>query len=320
MIHQPLFSAGWELLKNKNGVKLYQRQVKGSHLKEFLAITIIDARMEVIGEVLRDVKSQPSWLPTCILSSIIEKIDRNKMILYTVMDSPWPTKDRDIVIRNNTKYDLEKGRTVIKFKSIKDKRVPINKDRARITHLEGSYKMEYIARNRTRFILRQIVDPGGSVPYKLAYITIRSQPHKTLVNLKRMVKKRKYINAAKKSPDKKLIDKLSRDEKNVRETLIRRLSKYFKDKKVINRIITENKKLIKEIIQNNGSYKSTREATNFFISLYIATLTKNKSIRKSLSKDKSLERDITDMILYDYGYRSLTVDRIVSRYIKKYSR
>jgi len=305
---------------NKNGVKQYQRTVKGSDLKEFIAITVIDARMEVVGEVFRDIKAQPLWMPTCIESRIVKKIDRNKMIIYAVMNSPWPTKDRDLVVKNNTIYDLKNGRGIITFKAVKEPLVPLRKDRVRITELTGSYKMEYLSRDKTKLIYRQMVDPGGDVPMKLAYLMIKSNPYKALLNLKEIVKNAKYSNEANNNPDKKIIDKLAQDKKNLRETLIRRLSKYVKDKNVIKKIITEDRNLVKNIIKDNGAYRSIKAATKKVYQIYMSKLTNDNCIGQKLRNDKKLEAEIIEMIHYDDGYTRMSVDNIARKYIKKYSR
>lgn len=308
------------LIINKNGVNQYQRTVNGSDLKEYIAITVMDARIEVVGEVFRDIEAQPLWMPTCIEARIVKKIDRNRMIIYTVMKSPWPTKDRDIVIKNDMKYDLINGKGLITFKALKQPLVPLREDRVRITELTGSFKMEYLGRDKTKLIYRQIVDPGGDVPLKIAYLIIKNNPYNTLVNLKEIVKNAKYSIAANKNLDKKVIDELATDEKNLRETLIRRLGKYVKDKNVIKKIITEDKKLIKNIVKNKGAYQSIQASTKKVFQIYMSKLINNESIIQKLINDNELEAEIIEMIHYDYGYSRMSVDSIARKYIEKYSR
>ena len=55
LISMALFAeSGWKRVKNSNGIQVYTRSVAGSDLDEFKGITVVDARIEVIGEVIRD--------------------------------------------------------------------------------------------------------------------------------------------------------------------------------------------------------------------------------------------------------------------------
>jgi len=294
--------------------------VRGSDLKEFIAITLIDARMEVVGEVFRDIEAQPLWMSTCIEARIVKKIDRNRLIIYTVMNSPWPAKDRDIVIKNDTMYDLKNGKGLITFEALKEPLVPLRKDRVRITELIGSFKMEYLGRDKTKLIYRQIVNPGGDVPLELAYLMIKNNPYKTLLSLKKIVKNATYATQAKENPDEKIIDKLAKDDKNLRETLIRRLSKYVENENMIKRIITEDKNLIKNIIKDNGAYRSIKAATKKVYQIYMSKLINNESVGQRLINDEQLETEIIEMIHYDYGDTEISVDSIARKYIEKYAR
>ena len=308
------------LIINKNDIKQYQTSVKGSDLKEFIAITLIDARMEVVGEVFRDIEAQPLWMSTCIEARIVKKIDRNRLIIYTVMNSQWPAKDRDIVIKNDTMYDLKNGKGLITFEALKEPLVPLRKDRVRITELTGSFKMEYLGRDKTKLIYRQMVNPGGDVPLELAYLMIKSNPYQSLLNLKKIVKNAKYSIEANNNPDQKIIDKLAKDEKNLRETLIRRLSRYVENENMIKKIITEDKNLIKNIIKDNGAYRSIKAATKKVYQIYMSKLINNESVGQRLINNEQLEAEIIEMIHYDYGDTEISVDSIARKYIEKYAR
>jgi hypothetical protein len=52
----PLIAGGeWKKIKDMNGIRVYQRSVPATDLVEYLAVTPIANKMEVIGEALRDV-------------------------------------------------------------------------------------------------------------------------------------------------------------------------------------------------------------------------------------------------------------------------
>ena len=72
---------GWAKVKDSNGIKLYERSVPDTDLKEYMAVTTMDAKMEVIGEALRDVSQYTQWLSDCESARVEKKYDRNTMKL-----------------------------------------------------------------------------------------------------------------------------------------------------------------------------------------------------------------------------------------------
>ncbi|HPA73593.1 MAG TPA: START domain-containing protein, partial [Spirochaetota bacterium] len=105
----PLVAQEWKLMRNENGIRAYARSIPGSKLLELKAITIIDAKMEVIGEVLRDVPSNPEWMADCSDARIVHLISPKEMIVHTTLDFPAPVSDRDLVVRSFTTYLLDRA-------------------------------------------------------------------------------------------------------------------------------------------------------------------------------------------------------------------
>ena len=72
-------AGGWTKVKDSSGIKLYERSVPGTDLMEYMAVTTMDAKMEVIGEALRDVAQYTEWLSDCESARIEKKYDRNTL-------------------------------------------------------------------------------------------------------------------------------------------------------------------------------------------------------------------------------------------------
>ena len=58
-------AADWELIYNKEGISGFERTIPRTGIKEFKAYGFVEARMEVIGELLRDIPSYPQWTASC---------------------------------------------------------------------------------------------------------------------------------------------------------------------------------------------------------------------------------------------------------------
>ena len=52
----------WELIKSKNGIDTYRMTHPGTEVCTFKAVGFIDARIEVIGEVIRDISAYPEYV------------------------------------------------------------------------------------------------------------------------------------------------------------------------------------------------------------------------------------------------------------------
>ncbi len=199
LISMALFAeSGWKRVKNSNGIQVYTRSVAGSDLDEFKGITVVDARIEVIGEVIRDVPAQSQWMADCLEGRIIKKFSDNDMLVYNVTDVPWPLDDRDVLVRSRGKIDMAKGVVDVVFTSVTDASVPPKKGRVRMKDFYGRWLLERVDTEKTRVTYIIKANPGGSIPASVANLSSKKIPYETLKNLKKMAKKQKYVNMAKK--------------------------------------------------------------------------------------------------------------------------
>ncbi len=235
-------SAGpWKLTRNQDGIKSYARSVPGSKILELKAITVINARMEVIGEVLRDVPSSPKWVADCSEASIIRTLGRNDMIVHTLLNFPAPVSDRDLVVKSTTTYLLDRARGIITITSVKDPAAPPRPGVVRMTNFSGKYVLEYITREKTGIIYSYRADPAGNIPAFMVNMAGRDSLFKTLKGLKKMASNPKYIEAAKRSPDIALFENTLKDKGKTRTILKNRLLEQIRDVETVNYVVRTRK-------------------------------------------------------------------------------
>lgn len=317
---KPLVSGGeWTKIKDTNGIKVYQRPVPATDLVEYLAVTSIAARMEVLGEALRDVDSFYQWVSDCKEAKIVKKYDKNNFITYMVLNPPI-IEERDIVLEDKTIYDFEHGKAAISFFSIKQNAIPPINGKTRVTVMDGDYTMEFLGRDKTKFIYRLKVDPAGSIPKKVAYAVMKQFPYKTLSQLKVIVGNRKYSAAARGSFEEKRINDLVRDEGAVRRILTGRLLKFVRNKDIMQGIIRKDRSGIKAIIASGGSYASVEKATTGLMLEYVRRTVDDRAAAENLMNNRDMVAEITDMLIYECGIDRTFVDDIVKKYRIKNSR
>jgi hypothetical protein len=317
LLIQPVLAAGeWSKIKDSSGITVYERPVSGTALMEYVGVTTIDAKMEVIGEVLRDVPQFRLWIADCYGAQIEKKYDRNTFVMYMVLKPPL-IEQRDIILKDKAIYDYDNGKAVISFFCTDEVKIPIEKGRTRVTVMNGSFEMEYLGRNKTKFIYRLKVDPAGDIPKKVAYSVMKSYPYDTMKGLKNVVTNKKYADAAKGTEEERQINIRATNEAAVRKILTNRLMKFVKDKAALGAIIAADKDDIKNIYSSGGTYDSVEKATTSIYIKYIEKTVPNKNVVEKLKNNKNMIEEITDIVLYECGALNTTVDGIVAKYKNK---
>jgi len=201
-------AGGWSIIKNSSGIKVYERAVPPD-LMEYMGVTAIDAKMEVIGEVLRDVPNFNKWQADCFGAQVEKKFDKNTMVIYMVLNPPL-IEGRDIVLKNKTVYDWDNSKALITFAATDEVKIPVQKKRTRVTVMKGSYDMEYLGRSRTKFVYKLLVDPAGTFPRNGLFSNERiSIQHAE--DLKKIGRRREICQSLRKELKKKQISKKGRE-------------------------------------------------------------------------------------------------------------
>ncbi len=306
-------AAGWTKVKDSSGIKLYERSVPGTDLREYMAVTTFDARMEVIGEALRDVPQYTQWLSDCESARVEKKYDRNTYVLY-IVQNPFLIKKRDIVLKNATFYDYENGRAKVSFSCTDDVKVPLEKNHIRIAVMNGLFQMEYLGRNKTKFIYKLKVDPAGDIPKKVAYSVMKYYPFNSLKKLKAVVANGKYADIAKGSEEEKQINIRSTNMVPVRKIFGDNMTRVVKDKSTMAAILAGENDGVKRIAASGSAYETIRKTATEIFSKYIDKIVPDKKTRDSLHNNEQLHAEINDLVQTYSEADDWTVDDIVARY------
>jgi len=248
---QSFASSEWQPEIKKNGIDAYSRIVEGSGILEIRAITVVDARMEVIAEVLRDIPANVDWRPKCVECRLLERHNRNSMTTYTRIDLPWPVADRDVVIKADTSINLNTGRAVVSLGSVDHYKAPPVNGNVRITEFFSQYYLEYINREQTGIIFTTRVNPAGRIPTFLVNLFNKRFAYEEMLGLIQMVKKQKYIDAGKKSEDRETIENLLKSDEKVKRIFKARLDSFIKDKDFVE-LLANDEKVIKVFGHGSG--------------------------------------------------------------------
>jgi len=191
----------WKPAKNSNGIQTYTRNVAGQDLDEFKGITMVNAPIEVITEILMDLENYDKWFGNCVKQRVIKSFAKMDNILYHVQKVPVIT-NRDVVVRGTMTADFVKGKAVLDMNAIKSNQMK-DSGLVRMPKLSGKFILTRTSPTTTKVFFSINANPGGSVPAWLANSVVKEQPYKTLKGLKKMAKRDIYFEKASTAYNKK---------------------------------------------------------------------------------------------------------------------
>ena len=175
----------WTLAKEKNGIRIYTKEVEGSKFLAFRGVTEFSASLAEVWEILENVQAYPNWMYNTIQAKVIEK-NGPQMISYVITDAPWPVSDRDGFYKNVFTYNPGTSGEIT-IKAIPEYG-PTYESMVRIEMLDGSWVITNLGNDRVKVVYQAHSEPGGNIPGWLASSGVISFPYYTLENLKKLVK------------------------------------------------------------------------------------------------------------------------------------
>ncbi|MBF0227343.1 MAG: hypothetical protein HQK76_18010 [Desulfobacterales bacterium] len=200
----------WKLIKDKNDIKVYERKIPDLELKEYKGVGIVNARLEIVGELLGDPSSIIDWLANCTFSKTIH-MRGDKRIIYNIFGLPWPVKSRDCVLEVDIIMNYRKGRIDATMRGLREEEtflfVPQQGDNLRVTNYRGEFILQAIDKKTTEVTFGFIFDPAGSLPIALSQMFMDDNPFNTLSAIREEVKKPKWIERGNNSKEKSKFEK-----------------------------------------------------------------------------------------------------------------
>lgn len=175
----------WKQVRDRNGVKVYNRRIEGIDFKEFMGEVKIETDLEDLLSIFNDVDLGTEWIENVDHMEEVEKVSENEGYTYTYSKAPWPVKDRDAVAHNLITINLEEKEIRVVQQGAPEK-VPSRKDAVRVEKLNSSWVFTEKEDGIVHVRYQVLTDPGGRLPAWLINRVSVSQPYETLLGLKKL--------------------------------------------------------------------------------------------------------------------------------------
>lgn len=183
----------WQMEMDDSGVQLYSKVSETSQLKTVKVVSQVKASLSSLVSFLSDYNQFPAWMDKVSKVEKIKDISPQESLTYTVIDSPWPERDRDNVLYSKWEQD-PKSYVVTKKIFAEPGYVNESSDMIRAPVFEGEWKLVPKAEGTVEVSYTVEFDPGGKVQGWLLELFTYEMPFKTMQNL-RMTALDKYQGA-----------------------------------------------------------------------------------------------------------------------------
>jgi hypothetical protein len=182
----------WDLAKESDGIKVYNRSVEGSDLKEFKAVGKVKSTLSGLVALLKDEGAFTGWYPDCKEAKIL-KDNGTSWYTYFQVKAPFPVSNRDTINLFSFSQSVDKSVTLALTGN--PEYIPAKSGVIRIPKLKGFWLFTPKEDGFVEVTYQVHSEPGGSLPSWLANSVSTDVPLKVLKNLKSKVAEEKYQSA-----------------------------------------------------------------------------------------------------------------------------
>ncbi|MGK0391507.1 MAG: hypothetical protein ACI94Y_004272 [Maribacter sp.] len=183
----------WDLVAEKNDLKVYKRTKLGSKFKEVKIVNIFNADMKSMLHELNDIDAYVYWVFKCSESYTVKRLSETAIVTYSLADMPMPIWDRDIV--SYSKYEYNEKTGVHSFNSYTpendEKYIPIKNRVVRVKDYKAYWTLEDLGNNRIKSVNMMHMEPGGSIPAWLNNMAITKGPTNSMKALQKRLDAKK---------------------------------------------------------------------------------------------------------------------------------
>jgi hypothetical protein len=184
----------WSLRTDKEGIKVYTKNLENSPYKAVKTVCTIDASLSRLTAVLLDINSTKDWVYATKTCTVLKQPSQSELYYHSELSIPWPVSNRDFIVRLIVSQDAA-TKAVTVLGENQPNYLPENKSVVRIQQSYSKWVIMPLQNGKVQIEYVLQVDPGGSVPAWLINMFATKGPFESFQKLRMQVKKNIYDNA-----------------------------------------------------------------------------------------------------------------------------
>lgn len=176
-------SSEWELVKDKSGIRAYTKSVSDSNHLKFKGVSEVNASLESIVYLMRDMDVMSKWLHSCYDPVVVSESDTATRLIHMKNETPFIVKDRDLVLTQRM-IQVNEGRVIVELVG-KPGAIEEASGFVRIPLFNGAWQFTRIDEGKTKVEYYGHIDPGGAIPAFITNSMLIDTPYESIRKLKK---------------------------------------------------------------------------------------------------------------------------------------
>ncbi|MBM4055724.1 MAG: hypothetical protein FJ264_13890 [Planctomycetes bacterium] len=185
----------WILEKESKGVTLFSRKNNNTEFNTYRGTVVLKTTLNTLVSLLEDAEAAPEWKYRCAKEEVIGKVSPAERYIRTEFSTPVIFPNRDAIMRSVRIQDPATKIVTITLEGKHDY-LPEQTSFVRIQKIQESWTLMPLSGEEVEVSYQLYKEPGGKIPPKLANKGNNKCVLQTLINMKKMIGKPKYKDAA----------------------------------------------------------------------------------------------------------------------------
>lgn len=181
----------WIYLKEKDGVKIYKRQIDKYH--EVKLVTHFNVVPAALVKFFNSVSEYSKWGYKVVHSELLKRVSDTEFYYYATYDFPWPLDDRDAIMHSKITTDADTKIVTLVSNAVPDY-MPEKSGLVRVRKATVNWKLTPKTGNSTEGEYTLSTDPGGLVPDWSVELANDTGPMETVAGMKKLLSEARYKN------------------------------------------------------------------------------------------------------------------------------
>lgn len=172
--------SGWKVERREQGITVSKRERAGDALAAFRGEGRVKAHVLQVLAVILDTREIERWAYGITDAKLVKHIDDRTEIVYLYSDTPWPVRDRDMVVRRSVSV-IEPGTEFGVTIRCEPTAAPVRSGVIRVQDCDSRFRIRKLDAETTEVVYEMSLDPEGALPHWASAWVARTAPVRTLL-------------------------------------------------------------------------------------------------------------------------------------------